>query len=139
MKLQELKFRIFNNLINNYDGFLYENVEFKGKLTGEVVAILPLERDYLEIELFTGFADKYGDKIYEGDIVTIDCIKLLVVFEKGSFVLKHYNKPIIGDIPLGTLYNIQEQDGVDDIKLRCVEILGNMRENPELLEDMEED
>lgn len=142
MKLKDIDFRIWDNrrkeYIQDYTGihklFIFD--KDKGD-TERAIEITELPNGFEEefnpiddgeVEFFTGLYDNNGTKIYEGDIVTIDYTNRLVVFEKGSFVLKH-SRSIIGDIPLNILYNNE-----GDIKLQCVKILGNIHENPELLE-----
>lgn len=71
-----------------------------------------------EEQLFAGLHDKEGKPIYEGDIVNFDR-KSTVIFEDGAFSLKPFNSKYYYRLT-------QEQASV-------IEIIGNLRENPELL------
>ncbi|MCR2102197.1 YopX family protein [Campylobacter upsaliensis] len=73
----------------------------------------------LEIELWTGFYDSKGVKIYEGDIV------------KYGYTFYIANVDIEKDC--GTrLQGIYENK---NNKLECLEVLGNIHENADLLEE----
>lgn len=80
---------------------------------------------------YTGLKDKNGKRIFEGDIVRYsvivrDCLlyqgTLKVVFERGSFCIEETDS---GDTH--TLYN--NAAGVE------LEVIGNIHDNPELLEE----
>ena len=84
------------------------------------------ERDFDEVELmqFTGLFDKNGREIFESDIVKV-LNSLYTVFydsEKGSFRLKPHDKRWHTD------YMSNFSHGGN------FEVIGNMYENPELLE-----
>lgn len=74
------------------------------------------------LEQFTGLQDKNGKEIYEGDIVELSAqwggFQGLVIFEYGCFGVKDGN----------SVYTFQ------DIDSESLEIIGNIHENPELLE-----
>lgn len=70
---------------------------------------------------YTGLTDKYGTKIFEGDILLVgDKQKVLVSFEKGQFVVNHYAINVL-------------------CSRNCEsEVIGNIHDNPELLKGGEE-
>ena len=79
----------------------------------------PESHEWLE---FTGLLDKNGKEIYEGDIVL-------------SFDTGNYPAVIKCDAPNGG-YNIRERNGnyIEIDSNTRIEIIGNIYENPELLE-----
>jgi len=73
---------------------------------------------------YSGLKDKSGKEIYEGDIVVYDCDNFSVTWNDGSF------------------HAHSEQEGVYDtgfwnITNNC-KIIGNIYENPELLNEQQE-
>ena len=81
--------------------------------------------EFNEIELmqYTGLKDEYGDEIYEGDIVTLHNSRYKVIFnmEQARFVLRDDKFEM--EIPFTNNNNER------------MEIIGNIYENPELIED----
>jgi uncharacterized phage protein (TIGR01671 family) len=87
-----------------------------------------LSKDEYDVVFFTGLLDKNGKEIYEGDICILDIAReyrMTVTHADGGFQLKK------------TFGNL---DVVDRISLNKVlldfgiEIIGNIYENPELLQ-----
>lgn len=78
---------------------------------------------------YTGLKDKGGFDIYEGDITTTDLSRpyLVVVFRNGSFMYQcHHDGEDYHDV---MLFNKKDLDR--DV---YTEVIGNIYENPELLE-----
>lgn len=97
-------------------------------------AVMPYKDDNFIIEQYTGLKDKNGQKIFEGDIVKVndDFDKYglnageiyEVYFNAGGFRCKHKYESSIARGDKGFWID----DGND------YEVIGNIHENPELLE-----
>lgn len=127
--MREIKFRAWDKgsnqfvddviLTANKYGFLYQNYN-KCEFMGE-------DRDIVLMQ-YTGLKDKNGEDIYEGDILKGGYMGFNVsevVFYVGSFGIK--TKEGVIPIPIQhPLYSFPQ------------EVIGNIHENPELLEAMNE-
>lgn len=72
-----------------------------------------------ELMQFTGLLDKNGKEVYEGDICRVEYIEPKEIkFEKGGFYFGE-------GTPLSNFHSWSEK----------IEIIGNIYENPELLQD----
>jgi uncharacterized phage protein (TIGR01671 family) len=129
---RNIKFRIWNNKIktwihgpnkrNDLDGvnLFGETILFGDFLWG--VSIQDLD-EIVDLQ-YTGFQDKDGKEIFEGDFIEFkednETLRREVVFEEGYFGLKRSNG---GDIKPALLWPY-----VTDCK-----VIGNIYDNPELI------
>ena len=82
-----------------------------------------LDREWLEFMQYTGLKDENGKEIYEGDIVNIEDDKCTIEFNNygfGAKSLEYKDFVLFGE--------------VDMLDTHVIEVIGNIYENPELLE-----
>ena len=118
--MRGLKFRAWDKLdkefVQNIDCLLDMSV-------AERVFALDDEGGELVIEQYTGLKDKNGKEIYEGDIVKCGPYSARpIVFEEGRYWL--------GEEPDDLFFSSGFFHG-------GIEVIGNIHENPELLEEEE--
>ena len=92
--------------------------------------------DEIELMQYTGLKDKNGKEIYEGDIVKV---KLYKGEEEEYFLgkVEYFGSNFIVDSDNNSDYYVYDLDGFGiDFKynLEDCEVIGNIYENPELLE-----
>ena len=88
---------------------------------------------------YTGLTDKNGKKIFEGDMFQIeDDIIAVVIFKEGCFRLELRGFPGTwtesGFDECGGEYGVIECDPIDWYRIREMEVIGKIHDNPELLE-----
>ena len=128
MKLKDFDFRIWDNSTDKF-------IEL---VISDNIRAIPRENDDLVLELWSGFYDSKGAKIYEGDIVKYDsrANPLVAVLERNTFYIvdtsieKHLQVDCA--MHLQSLYENRDK-GYTNNKLECVEVLGNIHENENLL------
>ncbi len=128
MKLKDFDFRIWDNSTDRF-------IEFA---ISDNIRAIPRNSDDLVLELWSGFYDSKGAKIYEGDIVKYDSRTkpLVVVFERSTFYIVDTSIEKYLQVDCGTrLQGIYENrsNGYTNNKLECLQVLGNIHENAELL------
>ena len=120
--MREIKFRVWDKYDNEmkYDAqdtydYIVNNI--MEDCFGDV-----LKSERYEIMQYTGLKDKNGKEIYEGDIWRYEEIVGSVVFDKGAFSLHtDLGKGAVGCLDIGIFRN-------------ACEVIGNIYENPDLLE-----
>ncbi|EOD4721744.1 YopX family protein [Campylobacter upsaliensis] len=131
MKLKDFDFRIWDNSTNKF-------IEFA---ISDNIRAIPRKNDDLMLELWTGYFDKNGNKIYEGDI-----IKYVYVFNHAlldKYMLKRLPKKVsIGYVGIDDFLGFRI---LKNKELQCfmkdvtnIEIIGNIHENAELLKEQDE-
>ena len=133
---REIKFRGLSNGVWYY-GSLMQHFEdkvsyicWKGEILGNNLGViqdqdLSEEVDFETVGQFTGLYDKNGKEIFEGDVVSI------AENEDKSFS----GGLILFDEDLYAYVIHKNNGGWDYInELKYIEIIGNIHENPELLE-----
>lgn len=120
--MREIKFRAWDKL--NKEMFNVESINFQERRVYKDVVSY---RNFNDIELmqYTGLKDKNNKEIYERDILSDgnDEKPYKVIFENGSF-----RAEFEGD------FEEYSFDLIDIVAQGC-EIVGNIYENPELMED----
>ncbi|WP_215431068.1 YopX family protein [Campylobacter coli] len=145
MKLKDFDFRIWDGrkYVNNIKGGVYihkKDTDVKCLNRNQdcydyEFQLDDLDNSNLEIELFTGYYDYKGNKIYIGDI--IEC--LVFTNEKNSEI---FYEIICFDMELGLCSKLSNGDGgyLFDLRrhknnktIEDVYVVGNIHENKELL------
>lgn len=145
MKLKDFDFRVWDGrkYVNNIKGGVYihkKDTDVKCLNRNQdcydyEFQLDDLDNSNLEIELFTGYYDDKGNKIYVGDI--IEC--LVFTNEKNSEI---FYEIICFDMELGLCSKLSNGDGgylfdllrhKNNKTIEDVYVVGNIHENKELL------
>ena len=130
---REIKFRVWSEDQKTYDyKFPYNSIgDFYVNTRGKVFSdfgnsVAPeVRQEAFIIEQYTGLKDKNGKEIYEGDIVKMPDWQVKPKYEKVRFAkLSCGFEPFVCGC-----FECIAPDGEE------VEVIGNIHENPELLED----
>ena len=89
---------------------------------------------------FTGLTDKNGKKIFEGDVFRLDDeVVAVVIFQDGCFRLEEYGLrgafTESGFDECGGGWDVIDCSPIDWYTIKDMEIIGNIHDNPELLEN----
>lgn len=128
MRLKDFDFRIWDN---STDKFIELAIS-------DNIRAIPRENNDLVLELWSGFYDSKGAKIYEGDIVKYrsNTTPLVAVLERSTFYIvdTSIEKDLQVDcaMHLQSLYENRDK-GYTNQKLECLQVLGNIHENADLL------
>ena len=128
--MREIKFRAWDETekhMYNWENLLNQNLKN--------IFTIPEECGY-NIMQYTGLKDKNGKEIYEGDIIEFSydmfvgnfdtfVAKGKVVFEEGAFYVEVFENERTTKDEAYLLYSIN---------LDTIEVIGNIYDNPELLE-----
>lgn len=121
MKISDLDFRIWDN-----------GQKYAGDVVKKYMGLSGFSDD-AEVELWSGFYDKNGTKIYVGDLVKYRKYTkpLEVVYAESTFYIIHPSIEKEFQVDCGTrlqgIYDNRD-NGYKDKKLECVEVIGNIHE-----------
>ena len=116
------------NLGGNHPRILKENI-FIGKI-GMVLEFKNIDVLPETVGQYTGLTDKNGTKIFEGDIVSYfkkDILNSEVIYKDGCFMFRFISE-------FTQRMRQSKQEPIFDNVSMCGEVIGNIHDNPELLE-----
>ena len=129
----------YKKMDNDIGEMYFEDGEFK--YIGDDIHYKRL-LEHVIIMLSTGLKDKNGKKIFEGDILEIQGIKMIVKFGSYKYLeTSKNNGHILGVLHDGLGFyveciNVADPDNISPFEpetLKNSQIIGNIYENPELL------
>lgn len=89
MKLKDFDFRIWHKESESFVDMV---------VSGTDLRIIPTDDEDMKLELWSGFYDSKGVKIYEGDIVQDNQGNALVVSDSVIAIIKKIDVEVIGNI-----------------------------------------
>lgn len=133
--MREIKYRLWDKKEGHYYDPDYPVIKPNGKIYETVFGELDeVITNHVDFEQYTGLKDESDVEIYEGDIVRV----ALIDGESGyideviwggkdgypAFDLKHYAAD----------YDANALSSISEAGFETIEVIGNIHENPELLE-----
>ncbi len=129
--MREMKFRAFlkSNQVM-YDVLTLDIIDKKALIENaekQLKGYVKLQE--IELMQYTGLKDNIGKEIYEGDIISFGDNKAVVFYEHAKFKAKYryYNNCYCYDALSDVLY------------FKKVEVIGNIYENKELIDEVQDD
>lgn len=130
---REIKFRawdgkkMWHGVETSYDYLHIDDEAYRSPIDftnfGEVISSCSDECSLMQ---YTGLKDCKGVEIYEGDILQAHTVRVVVLYQAPAFVMKQ--KILKGYSKTWTTFIFPPE------QLQFEEIIGNVHENPELLE-----
>ena len=133
--MREIKFRGWERELQMmvYDtelgGWIFE---YDGNPVRAVNQMINEEDYFYDLMQYTGLKDKNGTEMYEGDILSTDLDRpyLIVEFRNGAFMFQCHDNG-------KDYYDFMATTGENSNFTKYHEVIGNIYENPELLERSE--
>jgi len=132
IKFREIKFRAWDKVCKPNRIKTWEQLLAQYQLTHVFVS------DYFILMQYTGLKDKNGKEIYEGDIVSFEDAECDAEGYNDNVFL---NRGVVSYDEVSMCYSFSNRQTVEmeDLYIPTdAEIIGNIYENPELLEEVRE-